>query len=344
MRVAEHLRGRDNNLNLLRALAAAAVVFSHAFVLVTGVFDLEPLRATFGMSLGDVAVDIFFVISGLLVTGSLARRNDIGAYLVARFRRIYPGLLAMLLVVNIPIGLWLTSLAWQDYLLSPGLRWNFFHNIVLVVSAWTGLPGVMDDAPWPHAINGSLWTLTYEVRLYLWLAACWAVSRLFRNRQASVFAFLVFATWSIAFAAFLTAAHGRTGNPVPRLVLLFAAGTLLHILRERIVLDWKGVLASLLALAAAWLHGPAFRPVYALVAPYLILAVAYLPSGPIRRYNRAGDYSFGLYIYAFPIQQILVRLRPGDSPFVHTALALACTAVPAVVSWHLVEKRFLHGR
>jgi peptidoglycan/LPS O-acetylase OafA/YrhL len=344
MRIADHLRGRDNNLNLLRALAASAVILSHSVVLLTGNVDLEFLRSSLGMSLGDIAVDIFFLVSGLLVTGSLAKKKDLKAYFLARVRRIYPGLMVMLLLVNIPLGLWLTSLPWLDYLSSPALIRNFFHNLILVVSAWTGLPGVMADAPWPHAINGSLWTLTYEIRLYIWLATCWAVSRLFKSRGNQAFGVAIFATWIAAFGAFLVAEDGYSGNPVPRLVLFFAAGMVLYVIREKVVLNWKWTLLVLAALVAAWFHGQAFRPAYGILMPYLILVLAYLPSGFIRGYNRLGDYSFGLYIYAFPIQQVLVFLRPDDSPIVHTCLALVLTMIPAWLSWNLVEKRFLHGR
>lgn len=344
MNLACHLRGRDNNLNLLRAVAASAVIFSHSSVLVTGVFDAEPLRSTLGMSLGDIAVDIFFVVSGLLVTGSIARKDDIRGYAMARVRRIYPALLAMLIVVNIPVGLWLTELPWLEYLRSGELRANFVQNLLLVKRAWTGLPGVMTDAPWPHTINGSLWTLTYEVRLYIWLGASWALARAFRNRRAAVFQGIVAATWIASYVAFLLAAHGRAGDPVPRLVLMFSSGALLHTLKERIVLDWRlcGMAAGVLF--ACWWQGSLFRPAYGLLAAYLILVAAYLPSGWVRRYNAVGDYSFGLYIYAFPVQQILVKYRPDDAPLANALLSLAVTSGFAWLSWHLIESRFLQGR
>lgn len=344
MNLASHLRGRDNNLNLLRAVAASSVIFSHSTVLVTGAFDSEPLRPTLGMSLGDIAVDIFFIVSGLLVTGSIARKNQIAGYAMARVRRIYPGLLAMLLIVNLPVGLWLTTLPWREYLGSWELRTNFFHNLFLIKQAWTSLPGVVADAPWPHAINGSLWTLTYEVRMYIWLGAIWALARLFRNRHAAAFQALVVATWIVSYVAFLFAEHGRAGDPVPRLVLMFSSGALLYTLKERISIDWKtcGVVAGILF--ASWWQDALFRPAYGLFAPYLVLVAAYLPSGFIRRYNDVGDYSFGLYIYAFPIQQILVKFRPDDPPIANALLSLAATTVFAWLSWHLIESRFLHGR
>jgi peptidoglycan/LPS O-acetylase OafA/YrhL len=245
----------------------------------------------------------------------------------------------MLLLVNIPLGLFLTKLHWQDYLASPGLRGNFVHNLLLVKSAWTSLPGVLSDAPWPHAVNGSLWTLTYEVRLYIWLGACFAIARIFRKRQDSAFAVLIWATWIVALSGFAIADHGRGGNPIPRLVLMFASGMLMHQYRERLRISWAISASALVILVIAWIHGPSFRMSYGLIAPYLFVALAYLPKGAIRIYNRAGDYSFGLYIYAFPIQQTLVLFRPEDSPLQNAAHSALITFVFAWLSWNLVEKR-----
>lgn len=339
MQLAQHLRGRENNLNLLRILAASAVILSHSYVLVTGQFSEEPLRETLGMSLGDIAVDLFFVISGLLVTGSILKRGHLGIYFLARIRRIYPGLIVMLLLINIPIGLWMTSHSWQEYLTSPGLRASFLHNTLLILPAWTGLPGVFTDAPWPHSANGSLWTLTYEIRLYLWLGACWAISRLFRSKSLQAFHILAAFTWITAVIFFFTAAHGRGGDPVPRLVMMFSAGMLLQVYKESIKLQWKFFFITVFAMLLASTNEDFFRPVYGLLAPYLFVCIAYLPGGFLRSYNRAGDYSFGLYIYAFPIQQILVQLRPSDPPIINAINSLLLTLVPAFLSWHFVESR-----
>lgn len=120
---------------------------------------------------------------------------------------------------------------------------------------------------------------------------------------------------------------------------MFASGMLMHQYRERLRISWSIATAAFALLVIAWIHGPSFRMAYGLIVPYLFVALAYLPNGAIRIYNRAGDYSFGLYIYAFPIQQSLVLLRPEDSPLQNATLSTLITLVFAWFSWNLVEKR-----
>jgi peptidoglycan/LPS O-acetylase OafA/YrhL len=105
MRLAEvGSRERDNNFKLIRVAAALAVLVTHSFVLATGDRDAEPLNDSLGLTLGDIAVDVFFVTSGFLVTASLLRRERTLDYLRARALRVYPALWAMLLVVVFALG------------------------------------------------------------------------------------------------------------------------------------------------------------------------------------------------------------------------------------------------
>ena len=103
------------------------------------------------------------------------------------------------------------------------------------------------------------------------------------------------------------------------------------------MLSWRAAGAASVALLASTLHPLAFALVYTAVLPYLMLCAAYLPSGAILRFKRLGDYSYGTYIYAFPVQQSLMALRPGMGPGELFAASLVVTLVLAVVSWHVVE-------
>src|SRR5487761_1170379 len=109
VKLSEAARGRDNNFNLLRFLAAFAVLISHSFSLATGVSDAEPLRAAYGLTWGDIAVDVFFVTSGFLVTASLLKRRSATAFVWARVLRIFPALWLMLFLTVFGMGLALTS-------------------------------------------------------------------------------------------------------------------------------------------------------------------------------------------------------------------------------------------
>jgi peptidoglycan/LPS O-acetylase OafA/YrhL len=90
-----------------------------------------------------------------------------------------------------------------------------------------------------------------------------------------------------------------------------------------------------------FLNGAAFQGLYLVTVPYLIMLAAYLPNGAIRLYNRLGDYSYGIYLLAFPVQQTIVSLSHGVKPWELTALSLPPTIILAALSWHLVERRAL---
>ena len=98
-------------------------------------------------------------------------------------------------------------------------------------------------------------------------------------------------------------------------------------------------------LGAAALHVTAlFREVFVVWLSYTVFAVAYLPGGRIRRYNEFGDYSYGIYIYAFPVQQTMMDLFGPMTPLENMAMAFPVTLACAVLSWRLVEKLGLAAR
>jgi peptidoglycan/LPS O-acetylase OafA/YrhL len=331
--------GRDNNFHLLRLLAAAAVLLSHSYPLVTGDKASEPLRAWLGATPGSIAVDFFFLISGMLVTASLLRRGSAIDFVKARFFRIWPGLAVALLLTIFVLGPAFTSLGLHDYFASTS-TWRYAaKNLLLVTGIVYTLPGVFAATPWKDAVNGSLWTLPHEIYCYLYLLAGWLV--LSRIRGGDWFRRGVAALWMALFALHLHAMFVRhlslEDSPV-RLYLMFCTGAGLYVFRERIHLSWAtfGAVAGVLALST--LDRAAFGLVYSLAVPYVMLGLAYLPSGRVLLFNRLGDYSYGTYIYAYPLQQALMATFPGLSPLALLASALPLTLVFAVVSWHVIEE------
>ena len=113
--LADRTSSQDNNFNLIRLLAALTVLISHSFILATGHFRDNPIPARLESSLGSIAVDVFFIISGFLVTGSLATRQNLKSYLISRALRIYPAMAVMLTVTIGLIGSHFSSLSWRDY-------------------------------------------------------------------------------------------------------------------------------------------------------------------------------------------------------------------------------------
>jgi peptidoglycan/LPS O-acetylase OafA/YrhL len=122
----------------------------------------------------------------------------------------------------------------------------------------------------------------------------------------------------------------------------FFAGATFHVLKERISLSRPLFWLLLVALLASVIDKRAFFVVYSLAAPYLLFYFAYVPAGFIRHYNRVGDYSYGVYIYAFPVQQSIAALIPHVSVLSMFLMSATITLMLAVLSWHLLERHALN--
>ena len=336
-RLSMVIHGRDNNFHLVRLLAASAVLFSHSFPLSTGNLNSEPLRALLGCTPGSIAVDLFFAISGLLVTMSLVRRNSVADFLRARFFRIWPALTVAIVLAVFVIGPVFTTFSISAYFSSHDTWRHLGKNLILLRGIDYTLPGVFDANPQPHAINGSLWTLPSEVRCYIYLLVGWIAVRKVTSER--VFKVFVTALWAALFCWHCwSMLHSTLENSPPRLNLMFASGVAIYLYRETLVLSARWLAVAALALAVSAISQKAFGVVYVLVLPYIMLCASYLPKGRVLRFNRLGDYSYGVYVYAFPTQQTLMCLVPALGVGALFAASMTATLAMAVLSWHFVEK------
>jgi len=343
MLLSTQTKDRNNNLHLLRISAALAVLASHSWALATGNALLEPLRDSTGMSLGSLAVDVFFVASGFLVTASLLTRGSAVDFFWARCLRIYPALIVMVLLTVFALGPAFTSQQLPDYLTAYKTRAYLVTNGLMLSDIQYFLPGVFEGNPWPGAVNGSLWTLPLELRMYatllgawllLWITGTWRI-RLMR---------LLIPGLALFYAAHLLR-DLFIAEPSPadlRLKFMFFVGASCQVYKHRINLAASGALLAAAILAASWLLMPAQFPTVFLVAmPYLLLYLAFVPGGVVRQYNKLGDYSYGVYIYAFPVQQMLMASHPGLSPWSLLLTSCLITLGLSALSWHFIEQHAL---
>ena len=336
MRLSEAATGRDNNFNLIRFLAAIAVLISHAYPIALGRHTPQPLASWLEKPLGHLAVLTFFAISGLLITQSWSNTPKVRRWVTARALRIFPGLLVCLLLTLLCFGPLTTELSLAAYWDDPQ-TWSYLPRNLSLYLLQFQLPGVFADNPLPQTINGSIWTLKYELTLYVAVAVLGLLGGIARPRIG---------LWFVAGAIVLTAAvlwvHSSVGME-PQLVwfaqmaLPFTMGSALFLLRQRIILSiW--ILAVMIALTALARNTPGYHVALSAVIVYGTMYLAYVPGGVLRGFNQLGDYSYGVYIYAFPIQQLGAHLLPGQSPVQNIMFALPLTLGCAVVSWHCVEK------
>lgn len=342
MKLSDYSQGRDNNFNLIRMIAALAVLVTHSFALVYGSGDAEPFHDSLGMTIGGIAVDVFFITSGFLVTASLLYRQSTIEFIWARVLRVFPALLVMLLLTVFVLGTFFTTLTLLNYLSTQATYAYLFKCSTLLFGVAYDLPGVFQDNPYPNAVNGSLWTMPHEIRMYAILVLIWFGLRITQKFHLSVFKIIIL-TLTVIAGLFWVARHFYFDSAFARLFFMFFAGASFYILRERIVISRWIFWFLLGSLVLAAIHPRVFSVVYVFAITYILFYVAYVPSGFIRKYNQLGDYSYGIYIYiyAFPIQQSVAALVPGVSVIQMILISAVVTIVLAALSWHFLEQRAL---
>jgi peptidoglycan/LPS O-acetylase OafA/YrhL len=339
--------GRANNFDVLRLVLAVMVIFSHSFPLLWGDNSHEPLmRLTGGqITAGELAVAGFFILSGFLITKSWLQSAGLKDYLRRRVLRIYPGWLAAVAFgafVVCPLAVARPSEYWREFALTTfaTAALNLQH-----LEPRDLFPG----NPFP-ALNGSLWSIRYEFLCYLGVAALGLLGAL-RRRSVVLLAFLAwFTIYALQVQLGLKIPGSRLGwiygyPPFwPRLATCFLAGALFYLYRDRIVYSGRLFAASVVGLAVLaavpGLKGLALAvPV---LGSYAFFFLGFLPIERLHGFARRGDLSYGTYLYAFPVQQLVVyNLGTSLHPLALFLIATPLTAVLAVLSWTFVEKPFL---
>jgi peptidoglycan/LPS O-acetylase OafA/YrhL len=342
---------KRNSLNFLRLVLAFSVVYAHACDL--GWFGLHDVAVN-GTQLGAIAVYGFFGISGYLIAGS-ASRNSVGRYLWQRFLRIFPAFWVCLVVTALAFGAIELAIdpvphcGYVCYLkLHPG-PFSFAYSNALLKMNQTAVA-----SPEMYLANGSLWTLFFEFLCYVLLAALSFVGVMRHRAWVALITLGIFAALLVTtLVPNLNSMFDIYRNFIPMnfmvLSLPFLAGTLIYLYRDRVPDSALLATACIIAFVAT-LHLPTYGypptlrltpssfGVFLIAYPLLWLG-AHLPFHWIGAKN---DYSYGVYIYAFPLTQLLISLgaqRVGFWPFM--LLTASVTLAFAVASWWLVEKRAL---
>jgi peptidoglycan/LPS O-acetylase OafA/YrhL len=322
------LQKENNNIDLLRLLAAMGVIVGHAYAispqppLADGVHQLLGFDHS-----GSLAVKFFFFLSGILVANSFFERPKFFAFLIARSARLFPALFVCILLTLIVSGFF-SSLGIWDYFKNP-LVYSYFVKNLLLELQWE-LPGVFVSNP-SVVVNGSLWTLPIEFFCYLFLAAVGGVG-LLKNRLVGVAVFCLLA----AYLLFRPDVVQYFGLPPEgwQYPLFFCFGCILSLLKDHVTISIESTLA--LALATFLLRGTS---AYSFVMCSAIFFAAFLfVSLPIVKAIRLpGDFSYGIYLYGFPFQQLAKTIWPQQGVHENQLSGLAAALCFAVLSWYFVE-------
>lgn len=343
-----------NNFDCIRLMMALLVVFSHCYALALGSEAGEPLSiATNGhYNSGDLGVWVFFIVSGFLIAHSHERTASLPAYLSKRIRRIYPGYLAAAMVCAFLVT---PLFAPPGFSLHPGDVAGIIGANLLLANAFP-IPDLFSGNP-IAAVNGALWSIKFEFLCYLGLALLGLLTLSFRRIAVPLIYVAVVAIW-----CWLDATGRRPGGPEAVAGIIgfpyrwfwvlpnFLGGMIVYLHRERIPRSTTALIVGLIACFAAFHIGGhglgGMIAAHLLVPPvlaYLVFWFAFHPRIRLTGTARYGDFSYGTYLYAFVIQQMLVATFELPFP-IFMAASMLLALVAGAASWWIVERHFLdHG-
>jgi peptidoglycan/LPS O-acetylase OafA/YrhL len=330
--IAAAFTDRNNRFTPIRLGLASAVMIEHAVIVTQGPAPSAPMAIN-TWSLSYAAVNAFFILSGFLIANSLEHRRDPFTYAASRFARLMPALVLLSVVAVFGVGPFVTALDPAAYWTSLQ-TWTFPFQVLAFLDTSQGPAGIFSTNPWAGEFSAPLWTLRYEVIAYV-VAALLFFTPLPWSRGAVLVYLIAGSAFYMALKYLWPEAPGLILASA-RLGSAFLIGMAVYLWRDRLpVAAWIG-LAALPVWLALGASAPAELAMNVMIASILFW-IAFgrlgLPTG-----GALPDWSYGIYIWHYPVMQIVVHANPSASPWLVFALAAPVTAGIAALSWRFVEK------
>ena len=351
--VLDEYKGFGPGFDFLRIALAASVIWFHSFVVIG---QMDELRATSAWFYVYSIMPMFFALSGFLIAAS-AQRLNLSNFLLNRGLRIVPALVVEICISALVIGPIFTAVSYREYFSSP-VFWHYFTNIV----GWIQykLPGVFISLPSAGVVNQSLWTIPFEIGCYVLISLVIVFRLAGRLWLIISLAAALLILPVIAQAVGFVGVDGKTASTAMNYLLFtrgavlfpsFLLGAIAYFLRYHIPASTSGLVCCIVFCSIVSIVGRDEWKEYYLLNLISIPALAYLtvligiiPMPRVPLYSK-GDYSYGVYLYGYPLQQTLVSLFPKLNswlPFFTASMIVA--TVWAAISWHVIEKPILMQR
>lgn len=336
MLLSSYLKRDNNNLDLVRIIAACMVIYGHAYAISPQVGSSDLVHQLLGFEYsGSLAVKIFFFISGLVVSNSFYTKRNVNDFVCARFFRIWPALIAVV-TLGYLIGIIITSAS--DFTEQVPFIPYLIKSIILDFT-WV-FPGVFDQNSM-NVFNGSLWTIIYEVGAYIVLMSCFSLLRF--NKIAITLVCLIIIFDSVLFNGFMIKL-ASLNEEVKYLPACFALGALSAIYKDNI--DISGTNLLMLILLASVFSAQESGMSHLLFYVSFMYAILYVSSTKLMLFLKVKhDISYGVYLWGFPIQQ-LVAMKIGSYGVAYNQIiSIILSLLAGFLSWIIIEKRFIaYGR
>lgn len=318
---------KTNNFLYIRLLASTMVVAGHSLGL-SKEYTKEAMShlTILGFPIHGLGVLIFFSLSGYLITASMCNSKSIIDFFSSRILRIFPALIACVMITALILGPTISTLSLAEYFSTPG-TWSYILTNGSLSTTVFFLPGI------EKSVNGSLWTIPIEGRLYIIIGVLGLLS-IVKSRVAFI----------AAIATILYAISENLSTQIPgskdniNIVMCFFIGAAFYILRSNILIS--PYIATALALLSYFLKGTMLgTPILFTTIAYVVLLFGY--SKKIPKPKLISDFSYGIYLYAFVIQSTILHYIP-DIAAVHLAIiSIPLSWIAGAISWKFIEKPML---
>jgi peptidoglycan/LPS O-acetylase OafA/YrhL len=329
-----------NNYDFLRVFAALSITFTHSYNLLKQDEDEVLMSLTNQkINFSFIGLCIFFSISGYLIAKSAITSASFKNYLWKRFLRIQPLLVVVCILSVFIVGPIFTSLNKVDYFKNIN-TYTYFRNIMPLFGIQFGLPEVFNNNIAEPGINGSMWTLVVEERLYLIVGLLF----LLRKNRKQWFVYFVGISnivWLIHNVFFNHNLIEYLNGRHIFYALIFLNASCLYLLNinftKNLLLFLFGTPLILFLAQFSSLN----ESIQVLVIPLLVIAIAHIKA-VTNHIGKYGDFTYGIYIFSFPAQQILIALNlANNTPLLLFFFTLVIVIPMAILSWHLLEKKML---
>ena len=336
----------ENNFDFLRFLFALSVVFGHYYVLTDRGGDcFWPISSV-------MAVSGFFIISGFLITWSYYNNNDIKTYLKKRAKRIMPAYYTVVIVCALFFSL-ISLFPLKDYFCSTHFLKYLVANFSFMNFIEPQLPGVFTNNYF-IVVNGALWTIKVEIALYLCVPLyCFLIRKRVNKGILLIFIYVM----SMAFSKYCGFLYDKTGNNIYEILSRQFIGQLKYFISGAIILFYFDTFRKyfkILFAAALIIFAVHYFNILSINSLNLIVDILYPISFAVliigiafnfkylNNFGKYGDFSYGIYLIHYPVIQVLIHFKMHEYDFIFTLfLSIIITIILGILSWHLIEKRFL---
>lgn len=330
--VSQFLKRDNNNLDFIRIICAIMVIYGHAFFLANKGPHRDIFTQMFSFTYaGAIAVKVFFFISGMLVTTSLLRTRSASAFLTARALRIFPAFIVTVCLSALLIGPALTNISLSDYFSNSMVLSYIFKNIVMDINYF--LPGVFTNSIYKPVINGSLWTIPYEIASYITLLAFFVITGMRNKTFTNVACLIIIASPVLSNGNdFITQVSNKD---VYLLGPCFCFGILYAINSDNIKIN----ISTPLSFFALFYITPNEKLsqlffYFSICSLFVFIASIHV----IRKIKIKNDISYGVYLWGFVTQQIVYKLHPDLNIYLNIIVSISISCTIAMISFIYFER------